>query len=490
MRSFKTLTHVLLLLFLIAALMPSFAAAQRQVGSDRIGAADHPAILSRFGGAIDDPDLSRYVRSVGRKLTDLTSEAGEKWTFTVLDTPVVNAFALPGGYVYITRGLLALANNEAELAGVLGHEIGHVISGHGERRAKRQNRVGLGVVLGTILGGVLGGQDGAADAIKLGTTLAGGMLASYSQKEELQADAIGVRLLASAGYQPAAVADFLKHLAAKEALERRVSGAQYNPNRVDFFASHPATGKRIQKAARAANKTGVRKGEGALSEKNYLDHINGIIYGDTREEGFVRGRTFSHPKMGMTFTVPKGFILNNSPQRIVALHKSGARMIVDGDLRWEGPMDRYIRERWRPQIARHAKIGSLRDLRKVTINGLPGAIAMTDVLTDRGPEIAQLTVVRLGDMTVRIAGLTRKSEGRSRNALNSAAQSVRRLSGAEIAALHPYHVNIRKVQTGDTVAKLAKTMPLSGFRDQQFRAMNGYGPQEILHVGDLVKIVK
>ena len=478
------------LLFLLAGLLPSLAIAGRQAGSDQIGAAQHPAIIAQFGGEINDKTLSKYVSSVGHKMADLTDEAGDNWTFTVLDTPVVNAFALPGGYVYVTRGLLGLANNEAELAGVLGHEIGHVISGHGERRAKRQNRVGLGVVLGTILGGVLGGQDGAADAIRLGTTLAGGMLASYSQKEEFQADSIGVRLLARAGYQPGAEADFLKQLLAKEALERRVSGMQYNPNRVDFFASHPATGKRVQKAAAAAKKTGLRIGDGALGEKTYLSHIDGVIYGDVAEEGYVRGRIFSHPRIGVTFTAPEGFILHNMPQRIVALHKSGARMIVDGDKRWDGRMDGYIQKRWRAQIARDAQIGPLRDLRNVTINGLPGAMAMADVITDRGPEIVQLTAVRLKGMTLRIAGLTLKSEGRSRNALNSSAQSLRRLSATEIADLHPYRISIHTVKAGDTIAKLAQTMPLTGYRDQQFRAMNGYGTREKLRVGDLVKIVK
>ncbi len=464
--------------------------AERAAQSNQIGAQDHPHILAQFGGAIEDAKLSAYVDRVGKSLVALTEEWQETWTFTVLDSPVVNAFALPGGYVYVTRGLLALANNEAELAGVLGHEIGHVISGHGELRIKRGNRAGLGVILGTILGGVFGGQDGAADAIELGAKLASGYLAQHSQSEELAADLIGVRLLVEAGYDPFAAAGFLEQLAAKEALERKVAGQQHNPNRVDFFASHPATAQRTKKAIKAAKKSGLDVGQGALKEREYLGRIDGIVYGDTAKEGYVRGRKFSHPELGFTFTVPAGFILANFSDHVEANNKTRAKMILSGDDRWNGGMDRYLSDRWMPMIRREVGVSQVRDLRSLSINGLDAAMATINMDTVDGPKIAQLTAIRYDDSTIRIVALSLKTDGKSRNGLNTASQSFRRLTKDEIAGLAPYHLRIVTVKKNDTVAKLAASMPLTGFREEQFKAMNGYSADKDMRSGDLVKIVE
>jgi len=467
---------------------PSTILAQRLPDSDALGAHDHPVILRQFGGEISDKTLSAYVAGVGKSLVLQTSEAQESWHFTVLDSPVVNAFALPGGYVYVTRGLLAIANNEAELAAVLGHEIGHVTSHHGEERIARNNKAGIGVVIGTILGGVFGGKDGAEDAIKLGLKVASGYMASYSKQQELEADRIAVDLLQKTGYTPMAAAQFLDQLAAKEALEKQVSGEQYNPNRVDFFASHPATGQRIAKARTLAQKSVTQNQK--LDEAKYLGHINGLIYGDTAQEGFIRGLTFSHPKMQFTFTVPKGFILENTPQKVLAADGSGARFILDGDAAWEGSLTDYVTKQWVPLIKQESEVSNLRDLRALKINGLQAATAMVDISTKDGPSIAQLTAIRFGDATFRIASVTAKSQGRARNALNTAAQSFRRLTNAEAAQLQPYRLKVVTVAAKDSVASLSRTMPLTGLQQAQFRALNGYRSDSEMKPGDLVKTVE
>jgi predicted Zn-dependent protease len=488
MQRLKTL--VILVLAFCAAILPIPIWAERQANSSQIGARDHPHMLAQFGGAISDAKLSDYVSRLGLQLVSQTDESQEKWTFTVLDSPVVNAFALPGGYVYVTRGLLAIANNEAELSAVLGHEIGHVISGHGEERIKQNNRVGIGVVLGTILGGVFGGQDGAADAIDLGAKLATGYLAQHSQSQELEADLIGIRLLAETGYSPFAQADFLQQLAAKEALELQISGQQYNPNRVDFFASHPATEKRTKKAVSEARKYGPANGQGSLKEKQYLSQIDGIIYGDTAREGFIRGLTFSHPELKFTFSVPAGFILMNFSNHVEAGNKSGAKIILSGEAFWPRGMDQFIREKWIPAIGQEFPVTDFHDLRLLKINGLPAATATANITVKEGPRIAQFTAIRFEDTTIRIVTLSKKSDGKSRNALNTASQSFRRLLAHEAAALSPYHLRVDTVGAGDNVRKLSASMPLTGFGEAQFKSMNGYGPGEPMKIGDLVKIVE
>lgn len=469
---------------------PIEARAERSAQSTEIGARDHPEILAQFGGEIADEPLSSYVERIGRKLVALTDERNEQWTFTVLDSPVVNALALPGGYVYVTRGLLAIANNEAELAGVLGHEIGHVLAGHGEARVKRSNQAGFGVIIGTIIGGVFGGKDGAADAIEFGAKLANGYLAQHSQSEELEADMLGVRLLAEAGYNPFAEADFLEQLAAKERLESKVSGQQHNPNRIDFFASHPATARRTRKAVEAARQSGLKVDDGVLNERQYLSQIDGIIYGDTARDGFIRGLRFSHPILGFTFSVPQGFILQNFPHQVVAQNGTGAQIVLSGDQSWSLPMEQFLKQRWLPQIREEVRVSKIRNLRASSVNGLDAARAMVDIETQDGAKIAQLTAIRFRNTTIRIFAITDRADGKTRNALNSASQSFRSLTPAEIFDLKPYRIRVRTVSRTDSVEVFARTLPETGFQEEQFKTMNGYENNSDMRPGDLVKVIE
>ena len=171
--------------------------------------AQHPQVLLQFGGAYDDPELQAYVTRTGRQLVAVSELPKEEFTFTVLDSDVINAFALPGGYVYITRGLLALADDEAELAGVMAHEIGHVTARHSAQRYSRGALAQGGVAIGTILAGVLGGGAAAQLAQQAGGAGAQAYLAGYSRDQEFQADELGVRYLARGGYDPAAMSSFL-----------------------------------------------------------------------------------------------------------------------------------------------------------------------------------------------------------------------------------------------------------------------------------------
>ena len=234
----------------------------------RIGAENHEKIMARLGGEMPSGALSAYVDGIGRSIVAHTRYANEPWTFTIVDSPTVNAFAVPGGYVYVTRGLLALANSEAELAAVIGHEIAHVTENHVEERQKRNRDAGIGVLVGTVLGGVIDGRDGLRKGIQMGTRVATGYVAQFSQKQEFEADERGIEFLARAGYDPLAQARFLEAMSEKAEIEARLAGKGYNPNRVDFFASHPATGDRIRRATLVANQNGsdgnAHSGTGSL----------------------------------------------------------------------------------------------------------------------------------------------------------------------------------------------------------------------------------
>jgi len=236
---------------------PAFAWTAQQT---ELGKSNHPRIMREYGGEITNQAIAGYVDGIGAVILRSTSYKDEPWTFTVLDSPVVNAFALPGGYVYVTRGLLGLANSEAEVAAVIGHEIAHLTRQQVEARQERQSDAAIGVLAGTIWGAVLDGKEGLKKGIQLSSRIATGYVAQHSQKQEFEADETGIGYLARAGYDPHAQSRFLSSLAAKAKVEAAIAGRGYNPNRVDFFASHPATGDRVRRAAIVANQNGRSAG--------------------------------------------------------------------------------------------------------------------------------------------------------------------------------------------------------------------------------------
>jgi predicted Zn-dependent protease len=461
-------------------------ASARDAGQQRLGDSQHPAVVDEFG-RFDDPDLQSYVDGVARRIIAVTPEAAEPWTLTILDTPVVNAFALPGGYVYVTRGLLALANDEAELAGVLAHEIAHITLGHGERRNDRGVKAGVGLVLGTVVGGLLGGKDGARDVLRHGSRLMMGYMANYSREQEYRADAEGVRLLAGAGYDPAAQADFLAGLAAMTGLQADLAGREYNPGTVEFFDSHPATADRIDRARDLAAETGSAATR--RNEEAYLSAIDGLIFGDSRAQGFVRGSRFLHPDLMFAFQVPPGFTILNANRAVTARGPGGSLMVLEGATAWPGALDRFITDEWLPAIARDTRTSGLARLQTTDINGLPAATARVTIETADGPRRAVLAAIRMGDRVYRLTGLAPPGDRDRLRALAEAMQSFRPLSPSEAAALHPWRIRQHRVRPGDSLNLLSATMPMEQGQDRWFRVLNGYAEGQDPQPGDRVKLV-
>ena len=250
-----------------------------------------------------------------------------EFTFTLLDSEVPNAFALPGGYVYITRGLLALAETEAEMAGVLGHEIGHVTARHTAQRQTQATGAGVLATLGTIAAAVLGGEVAGQLAQQATGVGAQAYLASYSRDQEFQADDLGVGYMTAAGYDPDAMATFLEKLAAESALDREIAGGDGDPAE-SWFATHPRTLDRVQRTADEAKAS--TNGGGRAGREEYLARIDGLIYGEDPRQGLVRGRQFVHPDLGFAFEAPPGFGLQNTPQAVLARDRAGRLMIFTG----------------------------------------------------------------------------------------------------------------------------------------------------------------
>jgi predicted Zn-dependent protease len=471
-----------------AGLTPETSAV-RSASDQREGDQAHSKIVARYGGVYQNDRVTAYVNQIGQRIARVSAQPAARWTFTVLDSPTVNAFAIPGGYVYVTRGLVALAGDEAQLAGVLGHEIGHVTAGHSALRRKRSTTAGLGLLAGAIGLSVLGVNPQVAGGLMdLGQAAAGGYLAQNSRGDELDADNLGIRYLARAGYDPHAQADFLDRMSASAELQARIAGGNYDPSRVDFFASHPANGPRTRQAIQVAEAAGAVGTVGANRNRGpFLAAIDNMVYGESAAQGFVDGRTFSHPKLRFTYTAPPRFTITNTANAVVATGPQKSRFIMDGDRNRGGALTDYIRGVWAPGIAKQFRTGQLTGLRSERINGLESASAVMPVKLNNQTYDALLVAYRINGKLYRITGLAPRGSGLLGD-MDTAARSFRRLSAAEAGRLREKRIDI--VSASGSVERMARRMNFDDYKVERFRVLNGLQPGEPMQAGKRVKLVR
>ncbi len=297
---------------------PSLVSAKKERELGQEAAAE----IERTMGLVQDPALVAYVGEIGRRLAAQTAPQNVSYEFYVADDTEPNAFALPGGFVYTTRGLLALANSEDELAGVMGHEIGHVVARHSVRQLEASTPFTLlfgvpsaivGVVspgLGRIVGGV-------------GTLTSGLVLAPYSRDQEREADRIGIELAARAGWDPAGLPSML------HTLEREQALAGSDPSRISFFANHPATPERVRDTtARARTLTRGAAYPIAATRPTFLAHLDGLVVGPDPASGIFVGNAFQHPALGLVLEMPAGWKTKNTPAAAIATQPNGRAAVA------------------------------------------------------------------------------------------------------------------------------------------------------------------
>ena len=450
----------------------------------RIGREAHPQILQQYGGSIGEPAAESYVQRIGTELKNVSELPDIDFTFTVLDSEVVNAFALPGGYVYVTRGLMALAEDEAELAGVIGHEIGHVTARHGASRQATGTLLTAGLgLLGAVGGAYLGGQAGADLGGQLGQTAGYGLTMTYSRSQEYEADKLGVRYLDRAVYDPMAMATFLEALQTSAELQAKIAGVSLERGAFDhFFSSHPDAPDRVARAraeARATDSGSTRRNRDAL-----LDRIDGMVFGQSPAQGFVLGQRFAHPVLRFEFVYPDGFRVINQADAVIGRGEN--RLLVFDLEQAERATDprQYLEREW-------AETASLRDVSTFrTSNGLDAAMGFAQVQLGGRPTQAGLVAIQGADRTFyRFTVLAGQIGQAERNHLRSAADSFRRLSAAEAAELRPQRIRLVTVQPGDTIDSFARQMQVDQLPHEHFITLNGLNRGRELRPGERVKIV-
>ncbi|RVU37999.1 peptidase M48 [Hwanghaeella grinnelliae] len=441
-----------------------------------LGRQEHPKLVKQFGGEYDDPRLQRYVEQIGFKAAQFT-EYQFPYKFTIVNSPIINAFALPGGFVYLSRGLLSLASNEAEVAGVLAHELGHVNARHTAERISQSQLAQLGI-------GVLGLALGNTAVTNALGQVAGLAIQGHSRDQELEADTLGIRYMSRAGYDPDGSVSFLATLREHSMLEAEMNGLP--PGSVDEFnimATHPRTVERVRLAQQHAAEVNVSNA--IIGRDPHLGAINGMLYGDDPEQGIIDGNTFVHGPLRFEFTVPDDFLLRNSPTRIAATHQQGAIILFDmAKTDRNRSMLSYIRNVWAPQ-ARFS------DAEKLRIDGADAATALTQGNGNGGQvDIRPVAIRGDGETVFRFlfvspAGASsRFSEGFRRTTY-----SFRRLSPSEASAIHGRRLVVAPAQPGDSAAALAQTMPFGKFNERAFRVLNDLGPNDNLSPGQLLKII-
>jgi predicted Zn-dependent protease len=424
-------------------------------------------------GLVSDARPSAYVQEIGRRLATHSPRQDVEYSFQVVDAPEPNAFALPGGYVYVSRGLLALVNAEDELAATIGHEIGHVAARHHVQRLTLATPFAILLGLPAAIVGTVSKTLGAVVAIP-GQLTGGLVLAGHSRSQEREADRIGMELAASAGWDPGALSTFLYTLEREDQL---VHGATRG---TDFFASHPAMPERVQDTAKLSETLEWTPAEPiAANRRALLDRLEGILVGPNPAEGVFVDGVFLHPELDFALRFPDEWKTQNQPQFVIAIPPEGEGRTAIVLALAEGSGDPVA-------AARADKLDeeTLRKLERVEINGLPAA----RVVTEKQGSSFDLTWIAQGERVFRIASVTPSSEfARRRDDFREVARSFRPLRPEDHARIREDRLRLRRGREGESLeAFLERTG--GTWSPEETAIANGLGEDARLQAGQLLKV--
>lgn len=414
-----------------------------------------------------------YVEDVGQGIAVQSGLATRPDAFevTLLNSSVNNAFAVPGGYVYVTRQLVGLMNNEAELAAVLGHEVGHVAARHSARRqaaAQRNQLGGLGIA---ILSSVLLGDNPLGNQIAQ-TAMQGSQLLTlkYSRNQEIEADNLGVQYLTGAGYDPRSMATLLQSLAAQNSLDAQLQG-RGNATIPSWASTHPDPASRVQNAlAQAGN------GAGVTNRDTFMRRIDGLMYGDDPAQGVIEGNQFIHPELRLSFTAPQGFYMVNGTRAVSINGDAGRSMLTTGP--YNGNLEAYVRSVF-AAIGGDQQRLEPSSTQRTSVNGIP--VVFGGARVNNGQQQVDVTVFAYDFGNGQAFHFQSITPAGQAGTFNSMYNSMRRISSAEAAQVVPRRIDIVTAGRSDTVQTLARRMAYSDAQEQRFRVLNGlFGDAQVI----------
>jgi predicted Zn-dependent protease len=446
--------------------------APRGFGIETRAAAEYRRLVAAFGGEYRNDKARAYLEPLLTRIVKSSEQAEAAYRLTLLNSPSVNAFALPSGDIFVSRGLLALANDSAEIAAVLAHEVAHVTARHAfaraalERRSQIVSRVAA-EVLNDPTAGALVRDQGRLE------------VAGFSRAQEIEADLIGVRTTAKAGFDPFGATRFLTTLG--RSTEQRDAALKQTSNRPDFLATHPTTPERIQAALFAARQ--LSDPSSAKGEKNravYLASINGMVFGDDVQSGVIRDLAYLHPRLGFTFTAPAGFELDQSAQSLLGVGGDGKEALRFDAVKLDptDTLDAYLARGLIEDVP-------TTDIRTLQLDGVAAATGVA-----RGKDWTfRFGVFELGGTVYRLILASQRYDEATDQKFLAAINGFRKLTSIEAANIRNQRIVIVTAGAGETASTLGSRMAAAG-GEAAFRVINGLTIGTDVVAGESYKLVQ
>ncbi len=441
----------------------------------RLGNRYHTEIIKQYP-LYDNPELQAYISDIGNRLAANSHRSHLDFSFYLVDSPQVNAFAVPGGHIYITRGIMAYMQDEAQLAGVIGHEIGHVTARHSVRQSAQSQLSGLlsaAVAIGT-------GSQGFA---QLSTTLGGALVSGYGRKHELESDRLGAEYLAKAGYDSRKMIEVVGILKDQElaSRERALAEGKQPSSYHGLFATHPKNDTRLKQVVSEAKKYQTPQKSITNSEK-FMRLMNDVAYGQNETQGIVRQNKFYHKGLDLHIEFPEGWTIQNDSDRLVAQNPSTKHAIImqSNTLKKRVSAENFLQQNFK-------SFSSGRNVRTSEDQGYAGRAIVGE--GNNSQEVVVGTVYR-GDRAFVMVGLG-NSNSLPGDQLLDTLSSVRRLQASDQKFIKGQKLKTIRAKQGQTFARLAKNSPSLGkYAEQELRLLNGMFPTGEPKVGQLIKVVQ
>ncbi len=486
----KTLLPVYLILFLLNSSCAVNPVTGKQdlvllTENDEIalGRKTNQEVLKQYT-VYENQALQNYVQNVGTKVARQSHRNNLVYRFTVLDSKEVNAFALPGGYIYITRGLMAYLRSEAELAAVLGHEVGHVTARHSVRQYSANQLTSFGIALTSIF---VPGMTQASS--QLAQMFGAVLLRGYGREHELEADRLGAEYLARTGYNPKAMLDVIAVLKNQEVFEREVAQSEGREPRIyhGVFSTHPDSDTRLQEVVETAQTLSEETASANyVGFEEYMSYMDNLIYGDSPREGILRGRRFFHKDLGFSMSFPKKWNVTNRPDRILLSAPGGVALIqiTAEDINKKISPRNFMIQRM--------GLNNLDNEASLNINGLEAHTGISVINSEEGPQPTRFTVIYFEQRAYIIAGRskTAKNLGKFDQTIMETAKSFHALTENEEILAKPLRLKVVQANNTTRFSDLAQQSPLESHSESHLRLLNAKYPNGEPETGTLLKIIE
>ncbi len=439
------------------------------------GAKYHQEILKQYQ-VYEDPALQEYVNDIGQRLAKKSHRPDLPFTFTLLDSPEVNAFALPGGYVYVTRGIMAYMNKESHLAGVIGHEIGHVTGRHGAQRAAQQQLSQVATVAVAV-------GTGSSELLQASQILGGALMSGYGRTQELQSDRLGAEYIAHNNYAPDDMIDVIGILKNQElfARERAQAEGRQVQGYHGLYSTHPRNDQRLQEVIKAANKyRDVSRPE--PDNGRFLQLSNGMAFGDSESQGITRGNKFYHKSMNLYVEFPEGWRIQNTPSALGAVSPDGSQIIKMETESIAPPVD--------PSRFLSSKFQSVSQIENVSTSedqAFAGVASVQDQTTGQQRHFRVSTVTR-GSQAFVVTGIGKTLP--PNQTFFDTTKSIRKLKSNELKLANGRKIKLITAGKGDTISSLTKRSNLDTYAEAQIRLINDLYPSGEPKPGQKIKIIE